>query len=79
MQTEDFSEYLKENCKASPPIVGVDSVLKKIKSMNKKAATLEGDLPMKLIAEFSEELSFPLANIINECLHQGVYPGNLKQ
>ena len=42
--------------------------------MNKKAATLEGDIPMKVIAEFAEELAFPLSNIINESLIQGVYP-----
>ena len=42
--------------------------------MNKKSSTLEGDLLIKLLAEFAEELSFPLANIINECFLQGVYP-----
>ena len=41
--------------------------------MNKKAATQEGDLPMRVIVEFAEELAIPLANVINESLIQGVY------
>ena len=74
LKDEDFSDYLEANCKSPPPTVEVENVVKKIKSMNKKAATLEGDLPMKLIAEFAEELAYPLANIINEGFLQGVYP-----
>ena len=74
LKDEDFSDYLEANCKSPPPTVEVETVVKKIKSMNKKAATLEGDLPMKLIAEFAEELAYPLANIVNEGFLQGVYP-----
>ena len=74
LKTEDFSNFIKENCTSPPPTVLVDDVEKKIRSMNKKAATLEGDIPIRIIAEFSEELAFPLANIINEGLIQGVYP-----
>ena len=42
--------------------------------MNKKAATVEGDVPIKLISEFSVELAFPLSHIINSCLEAGIYP-----
>ena len=42
--------------------------------MNKKAAAVPGDLPMKILRHFSEILSRPLAHLINECLSQGIYP-----
>ena len=45
-----------------------------ILSMNKKAATIAGDIPMKLIAEFSVELATPLAHLFNSCLLDGIYP-----
>ena len=74
LNKEDFQEFLTKNSSSLPPTVDIGSVVQKIKSMNKKAATLEGDIPMKVIAEFAEELAFPLSNIINESLIQGVYP-----
>jgi hypothetical protein len=33
--------------------------------MNMKAATVPGDIPIKLIDEFSVELATPLAHILN--------------
>ena len=48
--------------------------LKTIKSMNKKAAGVPGDIPMKLISEFSYEFSRPLSHLINSCFSQGIYP-----
>ena len=42
--------------------------------MNKNAATVQDDIPMKLIAELSVELAFPLAHIINTCFKSGTYP-----
>ena len=42
--------------------------------MNKKAATIKNDIPIKLIKEFSVELSTPLAHIFNSCLENGLYP-----
>ena len=42
--------------------------------MNKKASTVPGDLPMKLIQRFADELTLPLCHIINSCLQGGVYP-----
>ena len=46
--------------------------------MNKKAAAAPGDIPMKLISEFSVELATPLAHLYNECLIQGKYPDMYK-
>ena len=56
--TEDFLKY--QDTSQLPHIepLKVDKI---IRNMNKKAATVPGDLPIKLIAEFSVELSFPLA------------------
>ena len=42
--------------------------------MNHKAAAVEGDLPIRLIKEFKEELSLPLSHLINSCMAAGVYP-----
>ena len=42
--------------------------------MNKKAAASPGDIPMKLISEFSYEFSKPLSHLINSCFEQGIYP-----
>ena len=42
--------------------------------MNHKAAIIEGDLPVKLIKEFSDELSLPLSHLISSCLSEGIYP-----
>ena len=42
--------------------------------MNKKSATIKDDIPIKLLAEFSEEISKPLCNIINSMFEQGQYP-----
>ena len=45
-----------------------------IEKMNRKAATVENDIPIKLFHEFSVELSFPLSHILNFCIKNGVYP-----
>ena len=50
-----------------------------IKKMNKKAATVVGDIPMKLIFEFSNELALPLTHLINSIFKQKVYPQMWKQ
>ena len=54
--------------KDSPPIKEPMKVYEVIEGMNKKAATVPGDIPMKLIAEFSVELAEPLAHLFNVCL-----------
>ena len=70
---QDYPEYAVPS-KFSPPKVAPSKVEKTIKSMNKKAAQVPGDIPMKIIAEFSHELSKPLAHLINNCFRQGIYP-----
>ena len=74
---DDFTEYLDSNC--SPPVIEPLKVYQVIESMNKKAATVPGDIPMKIIAEFSVELANPLSHLFNVCLLEGVYPDIYKQ
>ena len=69
----DFPEY---SCppKKAPPKISPAKIEKIIKTMNKKSAGVPGDIPMKLISDFSFELSRPIAHIVNHCLAQGIYP-----
>ena len=76
VKTEDFAKY--ENVGNLPHIEPL-KVYHTINSMNKKAATVPGDMPMKLFAEFSVEIAFPLAHTIDACLKSGVYPNLFKQ
>ena len=70
---DHFPEYL-DMSKFKAPQVTCSQVEKVIKSMNKKAACVQGDVPMKIISEFSFELARPLSHLINSCFDQGVYP-----
>ena len=78
VETEDFEKYL-NNIITKPPNIGPYKVTKTIRSMRKNAATVEGDLPMKIISEFADELTLPLTHIINSCLEQGKYPNIWKK
>ena len=69
----EFIDYLKEN-RIKAPHVEPRKIDKVIKTMNKKAATIKGDIPMKLISEFSVELAFPLSYLINFIFESGTYP-----
>ena len=42
--------------------------------MKKKASTIRGDLPWKILSEFSVELAEPLADIFNSATTQGIWP-----
>ena len=58
-----------------PPTIIPQNVYKTIKSINnKKASTVAGDVPMQIICECAEELSYPLSNIINRSFTHGEYP-----
>ena len=75
VQTGDFSEYFNPmNDDHYVPRIEPLKVHDSIMKMNKNAATVPHDIPIKLIAEFSVEIAFPLAHIINFCLLNGVYP-----
>ena len=72
IRDEDFPAYI--NAKLSPPKISSAKVVKVIKTMNKQAAAVPGDLPIRIIAEFGDQLSRPLAHIINSCFTLGQYP-----
>ena len=72
IKTEDFPGIKVGDYK--PPKISASKVVKVINSMNKQAAAVPGDLPMKIIAKFCHELSRPLAHLINSCLTLGKYP-----
>ena len=57
-----------------PPCVEPLKVYKEIQKMNKKAATVPHDIPIKIIQEFGVEIAFPLSHIINFCIQNGIYP-----
>ena len=70
----DFKDFLENHSADPPPFVEAYQIHHIIQKLNKKAATKENDIPMKLISEFSVELAFPLAFIVNTCLKEGTYP-----
>ena len=47
--------------------------------MKKKTSTILGDIPWRIIKEFSVELADPLSNIFNSCTLEGVWPEIWKQ
>ena len=57
-----------------PPLVEPLKVYQVIQKMNKKAATVPNDIPIKLVQEFGVEIAFPLSFIINFRIQSGVYP-----
>ena len=71
----EFAEYLDRFRKSSPvPVVEPRKIHETIRRMNKRAAVVQNDVPMKVISEFSVELAFPLSHIFNCCLKTGTYP-----
>ena len=73
VRNEDFPDYSTPS-KFPPPKISPAKIEKAIKTMNKKSAGVPGDIPMRLISEFSFELSRPIAHIVNCCFTQGIYP-----
>ena len=51
-----------------PPCVEPLKVYQIIQKMNKKAATVPNDVPIRLIQEFGVAIAFPLSHIINVCI-----------
>ena len=70
----DFKEYLEKHSSKKPPNITPTKVMKVIKKMNRNSATVPGDLPMKLISLFYDDLALPLSHLINCCFQEGQYP-----
>ena len=56
------------------PLFEPYQINEKISKMKKKVSTVIGDIPWKIIREFSVELSTPLSNIFNSATLGGVWP-----
>ena len=56
VKNEHFSQYLGNN-DLKPPNIGPYKVFKTIKKMNQRCATVQGDLPMKLIVTFADGMT----------------------
>ena len=56
------------------PLFEPHQINEKISKMKKKVSTVIGDIPWKIIREFSVELSTPLSNIFNSATLGGVWP-----
>ena len=65
---DDFKDYIESNKHLKPPNIGPYKIFKTIKKMNTKSATVPGDLPIKIISRFADELTLPLCHIMNSCL-----------
>ena len=52
---------------------------RKKKKINLKSSTVHNDIPIKLLVQFSVDISKPLCNIINSMFEQGTYPELWKQ
>ena len=76
VRESDFIQYFNptRHGVSAPPQIEPLKVYKVIEKMNKKAATIENDIPIKLFHEFSVELAFPPSHIINFCIQNGVFP-----
>ena len=69
-----FKDFLEMNRDSKPPNISPYKIVKVIKKMNSKSSTILGDMPMKVIKTFADELALPLCHIINCCMQSGVYP-----
>ena len=74
VENKHFSEYLQQHNEQKPPNIGPYKVFRTIRKMNRNSATVPGDLPIKLISRFADELTLPLCHIINSCIRVGQYP-----
>ena len=56
------------------PLFEPYQIHEKIRKMKKKSSNLVGDVPWRIISEFSVELSVPLSNVFNTAILDGVWP-----
>ena len=62
-----------------PPTISAEETWEKIKSANKPKSGVPGDLPKKLVQEFSIELAEPLSRIIRKIVETAVWPTQWKK
>ena len=61
-----------------PPQIEPYQMYQKIQKMSTRKANVKGDMPMKIIKEFSAELADPLAHILSYAIKSGQYPDMCK-
>ena len=71
LNSEDIQIPNLEHSKPAP-LFEPFQIYEKIKTMKKKAPTVSGDIPWRIILEYSVELSIPLSNIYNSATLDGV-------
>ena len=60
------------------PVVTEKDVQEILEGMDINKSTVNGDIPAKLLKHFSKQLAFPVANVINSSIVQGIWPSILK-
>ena len=62
----------------NPPHIEPFQMYQRIQKMNTRKANIKGDIPMKIIKEYSVELAEPLAHILSYAISSGQYPDMYK-
>ena len=77
LQTNDIKvPFFGEN---KIPMISVTSVEKVLETLNINKSTPKGDIPTKIIKQFSKYLSAPLALIVNSSIREGTWPDIFKE
>ena len=77
LNSEEIDLNLAEN-NSPTPLLEQHEVYEYLKHIKTNTATVKDDVPAKLIKECAFELSFPLTNLINSCILDGIYPNIYK-
>ena len=78
IKCEEFSEYV-QGQNFHENFVSPENIVSTIKQINKNAACVIEDVPMKLFHTFSNNLSEPICNLINHMFETGTYPNLWKK
>ena len=60
------------------PVITEVDVKNILDEIDTSKANVHGDIPAKIVKHFSEQLAFPVSNVINSSIRQGVWPSILK-
>ena len=60
------------------PIITESDVRKALEDMDTSKSNVDGDIPCKILKQFSSQISLPLANALNSSIRQGCWPTILK-
>ena len=60
------------------PVITEMVVRRVLEEIDTSKSNVDGDIPAKILKEFSKQLAFPVSNVINSSIRQGVWPSILK-